>query len=223
MDYRTILRPSEIIPKTGISQHFPMCNLKMIHQVEFYNLIDCFGELGYNTLLNHLVDYSGVEKYNSTTAYGAGDVVKYQGDIYVNLAGSTGVDPTNYEAWTEAPHFDDTCLENMYCLHLGEYLSWLVVKNRVPFIYSQIKAEGIVKVMKQDFESVSNGDLNSLMAAVTRNVELSLTNLLRYMSMNNSTGCFDNLLKTNHPNLCGTDDESCLGSKRNAGYGYQIG
>ncbi len=39
--------------------------------------------------------------YNDATAYIADDLVSFTGDVYINILGSTGVDPTNAANWTK--------------------------------------------------------------------------------------------------------------------------
>jgi len=188
----TILKPYEVIHYTGISKEFPPCTLRTIHGVEYYEFSNCLGSAFYQTLKDGLADYSDAEPYSNTEAYTIDDVVTYENIYYKAVQDSTGNIPSNVDYWVLAPRFQTECYEKVWCMYLAEYLSWMVIHNRLPFINTQVKGTGLVKLFGNSFKAADDRDFRTTDKAVLRSAEIAFNNLVNYTKKNNDDGCYDN-------------------------------
>lgn len=219
---KTLLLPDEVVNFTPISIQFPRCDLRTLYGIEFNEGLNCLGMHFYNELLGDLVDYSGVLPYAQATSYNTGDLVAYKGVIYTALEDSLqGIIPTTINKWEPAPKFNKECFEKLWCNHLGEYLSWVVIRNRLPFISTQVTAEGLVKKIGEHFEAASDKDFHTVQKAVIAQVDRAFTNMHAYIMANNGNHCYDKYKGIIEQSDCG-DNVDCKEAKK-GNYAYRIG
>lgn len=176
-------------------------------------------------LIEHLNDYSTKLVWDSAANYVIDDVVKYKGIYYKSTANSNNKMPPHIDFWKVAPRFDTECLETLWCSFLGPYLSWVMLEVRMPFVYTQIKSEGIVKLQGSDFKATDDKDYRNLMSAIKREIDKSFKNLHTYMLANNAGHCFDLYLSIGIGccKTCGFKDCHCEPECSDSdGYEYRI-
>lgn len=218
---KTLLQPSDIVKFTIVSPHFPTCDLRTLYGIEFFEGLNCLGKEFYQQLLGDLNDYSAVLPYSNTQTYNTDDLVAYKGVIYVALVDAlTGVIPTTVEKWDTAPRFATQCFEDLFCLFLGEYLSWVVIRNRLPFVATKITAEGVVKVMGENFAAAGDKDFHTLQKAVIAQVDRAYYNLHSYIMANETNECYKNYKSILEADGCKGAD--CIEQKA-GNYAYRIG
>lgn len=225
--FNTLLTSTEVVYYTGISKDFPKCSLRTIHDVEFEEFRTCFGIDFYNHLIDKKADYSDAEEYDNEEAYAIDDVVSYEGVYYQAIEATTGNIPTNDEYWKLAPKFTEPCLDKMWCMYMASYLSWRVIFDRLPFINTQIKGTGLVKIFGNTFKAGSKNDFETIAKAILRSAERSFKNLDYYMKKNNDDECFNLYFPLNN-NCCSECMEmkctcdTCY-DEQETGYEYAIG
>lgn len=222
---KTILTPQEVIYFSGISEQFPVCDLRTIHQIEYAEFRTCLGNAFYVTLKNDLVKYSPNE-YNGATGYVIDGIVKYRGLIYKAIQNSTGIPPSNHEYWELAPKFTTECYETLWCTFLAPYLAWQVIRSRLPFIWRQVKSEGIVAIFGGTFQAANIKEFQVLHQAVAAEAQMTFDNMDHYLKSDES-GCFGKYLgnATECCPECGEETCTCNNScsQKSTGYGYNFG
>ena len=229
--FTTILKSSEIIEFLGLDSSFPKCSLRSIFTTEYYEFTECLGTAFYDKLKEDMVKYDCI-KYDNDKTYQEGDTVNWKGIVKIAIQETQGNLPDNIEFWEDAPKFKTPCYETLWCLFLGEYLSWQVLKTRLPFISNQITGNGVVKLAKDSKLTPADfKDLRCLDIAINREIEKTFKNMHHYMKHNNSGGCYG-WYKGVATKCCGgcgcapvecTCEDSCLEAKENSGYDYNFG
>ena len=227
--FNTLLTPGEIIHYTGISKDFPRCSLRTISMVEYHEFRTCLGIAFYEELKEAKIDYSDAVQYANGTAYNVDDVVSYEGILYKNIKASTGKIPKDDEYWILAPKFNKECFEELWCNYLAEYLSWRVIFDRIPFISTQIKAEGLVKIFGNTFQAAGSKDFETISKAILRSAERTWGNMNHFIKHHNDDGCFDlyKEIAVGCCSECGELNEECdcddCEDSQSDGYDYAIG
>lgn len=226
---KTILQPNDVIHYTGISEHFPTCDLRTIMQIEYAEFRTCLGLGFYETLKNDLVNYNAAE-FDPNTTYSEGSTVQWYGIVYKALQESTQFTPDNTEYWELAPKFNQSYYQDLWCMFLAPFLSWQLIRSRLPFIWRQVKAEGIVKIFGNTFESAGIKEFQVLHAAVAKEADMTFDNMDSYMKSASHT-YFNTYIKIGKaccgecghlPDKCTCrKEEQC--SRKNTGYGYHFG
>lgn len=193
----TLLAPSEIKDYTGVDLRINPCSFRDIYNIEYAEARQRLGLEFYSDLINALIDYSATLDYNAGTTYVINDVVKYQGSYYAAREEVTGIAPTVAAKWSAAPKFGGDCAEaynDLWCNYLAPYLSNLVLAQRLPYIWHQIKDIGVV----ENESNIDGNKYDRLQAAINRDRERAWNNLSYYLALeeNASNTCFENF-KTN--------------------------
>lgn len=187
-----ILTPQEIKKFLNLDNDFPSCDVRDIRQVVDKEVRDCIGNSFWQVLEDDLADYSDAENYIPGDEYTEGTVVAYNGTYWIakrDTSAEIGSKPT--DDWGLAPKFSTECYETFWCWYLGEYLSWGVLKRRMPLIIFKFKATGVVKLAGVDFEAISSKDMTIIMGWIDSKISETMDNLDYYARNNNSTHCFD--------------------------------
>lgn len=189
---RTITTPSDIIHFASLDKDFPKCDLGRIRTVELTVFRKCVGEELYETLRNHLVDYSNVEMHVHGTTYEENAVVIYGNDNIIYTANEqTSEPPSNSLHWSKAPRFDKECLERLWCDVLGEYMAYSVLIPNAPLLLSKFKNGTIVRIAGRDIVSGNKQDLDIVIRALRNFRDMAWDNLVHYVLKNNEDGCYD--------------------------------
>ena len=196
--FKTIMTIEAIKEFTGIGKDFPVLSLIDIRKIEEKEFLDCLGIPFYNDLIAALASYT-YASYSDVTAYVVGNVVEYQGVLYINIVNSTGVIPTNTVNWKPATLFDsgNSCgseYENFYCNYLGAYLSNCILLRRLPFIHNKIKGEGVISKFGNDYQAVSNRSYEEIKGAIRNEIKADLQLLRLHIARKKDEGltCYDN-------------------------------
>lgn len=182
---QTLLQASEIIKFVSIASTFPPCDLKNIVKIEIKEFRDCLGSEFYKYLKSNLVDYSAAVNFESSTTYNEGDVVIYKGFLYKALEATNEI-PVNCEKWVLAPKFNSDCLELLWCDYLGEYLSWCILKNRLPYIVIKIDGLGAQKNFSNNSKPADDKDIQHLARSIDRDISIAFENMDSFIKENPS-------------------------------------
>ena len=196
----TLLSPSEIKNYTGVDLRINPCNFRDIYNIEYAEARQRLGLEFYEDLTNALADYSAEPEYVAATTYAIDDVVKYQGIYYKALVENTGITPTVAGRWEVADKFTGACAavyNELWCNYLAPYLSNLVLAQRLPYIWTQIKDIGVTETD----DNTDGKKYDRLQAAINRDKERAWNNLSYYLALeeNADNTCFANF-KTNCEN-----------------------
>lgn len=207
----TLLKSNDINVFVNIPDaDLPPCDLKSILQVELREFRNCLGSLFYETLKKDQVDYSAATAYTAKE-YQIGEVAIYQGTIYEATAASETL-PTDVNNWTKAPKFGTQCYEDLWCLFLGEFLSWSVVRNRIPFLRAKISGQGINTHFGDHFNAASDKSYVTLQKAIDNNIAMAFENMDQWMRQHDDAEtCFGQYKGI------ATDCCSCGCSEKNSG------
>lgn len=102
-------------------------------------MLEFVGEDNYQRMLDDMIDYSSVQKWNDETEYEEGDMVEYKGIIYVADEDITNNNtPNDCSQWSEAPKFEDDCYNTTWIAGgLRKIIAWYVYCVAAPS-YPQI-------------------------------------------------------------------------------------
>lgn len=194
----TLLAPSEIKDFCGVDLRINPCSFRDIYNIEYAEARQRLGIDFYEDLINALADYSAKPEYLAATTYAIDDVVKYQGTYYKALVENTGITPTVAGRWDVADKFTGACAavyNELWCNYLAPYLANLVLAQRLPYIWTQIKDIGVT----ENEGNVDGGKYDRLQAAINRDKERAWNNLSYYLALeeNASSACFENFRSCN--------------------------
>lgn len=170
-----------------IDQTFPLCDIDSIYKVEKKEFRDCLGSEFYKYLKNDLEDYSTVKEFDPDKTYSEGSLAVYKGLIYKALE-ETNATPSDICFWKLADKFKTACINEFWCLYLGEYLSWCILKNRLPYISTQITKLGTQKKFSDYSKAATDKEVDRLGYAIDRDIAISFENLDEHIKENPS--CF---------------------------------
>ncbi len=194
---KTLLTPSGIIDFLGLDSAFPKCDLRSIYQIEVNEFRCKIGMKLYERLCECLAEYP-CEEYVSGTTYPEGSVVVYKG-IYYKAIKETDSIPSDISCWEKAPKFSKPCLEELWCMFLGEYLAAAVLINQLPKLFSKLKHGTIVKLFGDGFQTGDEKDLMILINSYKSDKETILMNMDAWINENNADGCYDGYLGLRKP------------------------
>ena len=219
----SLLHPSEVNHYVDIDRDFPVCKLKFILAIERHAFLANLGKEFYTVLRDAKVDYSTVQEYKNDTAYAVGAKVVYKGIVYINIEASTGVPPSNYVNWELAPKFEGDCYNEFWCEYLAPYLSWLVVRDKLPVLLVQLKSEGLVKIFGNNFNAAGAKDYYIYQKHVVRKLDEAFDLLDDYCKtehMKSNNNCFATY-KGNEETSCG--EPGHINPHEQSGFGWQVG
>lgn len=217
---KTLIRPSEVIQLTNVSDKLPPCNLQDVYSREITEFRDCIGYAFRAVLVADLVDYTGTAAYNGATAYEIDDVVVYNDIYYVCVQAVTNATPNNLEYWQLAPKFTTEAYNELFYIgFLGRYLAFAVLKQSTPFMNAQFKAQGVVQPAGEGYNSASSDSFKTLFNGVISNYTDAYNNLKQYMNENNLNGIFDLATKIIETSRCSCGNScrkgaGCLTNKK---------
>ncbi len=187
---KTVMTPSLVVKYANLEVTHPVCDFHQIRTFELSEARRCFGEVLYTAMLEDLAEYPEATEYSSTINYNAGAVVIYDFTLFRALEPSTGVLPVDPTKWELAPRFQTDCYNVLFCTVMAEYLAWIIVRHRLPFINTKISGTGLVKLKSSSFESANEHDYNSLMAAAAKMVQMTWENFEAFIIANKDNTCY---------------------------------
>ncbi len=218
-----ILLPEEVPCLSGFND-LPVCDLSTVCDVVEFEFLHCLGSKFFDQIKENLADYSeAVEFCLTDDGYSEGDVVEYKGVYFISLKDENKEEPSfeSFLCWEFAPKFkDNECLNDLWCRHLGRYLSLLVVRKNIANLQVKIKDKGLVKYVGEGYVNVSEKDRKSIIFNIDASIKMKFELMHTYMIENNSNGCFDAYKGIGNSccKSCGRCkkqcDNSCLKSKK---------
>jgi hypothetical protein len=191
----TLITAAEAVRHAPVNADFPtakLCNQIPAEEINLF--VDHIGYDFYERLLADLVDYSGVDAWDSGDTYAEGDLVMQEGIVYESLAdGNTEPigDPLNLSAWKEADKFTTTCFNSLWVDgFLREVLAFTVVAAVLPHVTYPTGSIGTVEKYEDNtgVKTVSNPNYSKVVGELQRGKAIRLKLLAKYMS-DHSTGC----------------------------------
>ena len=227
---KTLLSQSEIVKYTVLAKEFPRCDFGELFQAEYVEFCDCLGIDFYKQLLRSCVDYSKIcEKYDPNKEYQIGDKVVWKGTYLSAVKVTKNNNPDTKGCWELCPKFEDPCLEKFWCKFLAPYLSWVILRQQLPFIANQIKADGVLEMFGfgARFKTVEEDRIHMVNKAIAARVEQAFKALKKYAQTENK-GCLNKLkflgiscCKSCGCVECGCED-GCDDDKSDTGYTYAV-
>lgn len=155
MNKNTLLTAWEVVRYNPIDQNISVTIVsRFIYLTENKLAREYIGRDFYDLMLEDSADWSTVLEYNSQAGYVLDSLVSYRGLVYQALQASTGKLPSNTAYWTEAKKFTIDAYNDLYYLHLREFISADVWRRASRFLYQQTKPGGIV--LRTDAQSGAN-------------------------------------------------------------------
>ena len=208
----SLLSSSEVIHFSGISRDFPPCDFRLLYNVELTEFRRCLGLEFYTDLQNDRVDYSGEADWQHGVTYNQNAIVVKNGVPYVSLENSNQSEPPSPK-WEIAPKFTTECYNDLWCLFLGEYLSWNAIKDKFAFVQYNLSGEGIQLVNTRAGRSADVSEFKIYGASVDKKIEDLYNNMDHYLKNN----CEEEF-KNYKGNLDDCEDGKCTKGNR-----YRVG
>lgn len=190
----TLITAAEAVRHAPVNADFPASKLCALIPAEEQNLfLDHIGYDFYEVLIADLVDYSGVDEWDSTATYADGDLVMFQGIVYESLvAGNTEPigDPLNLSAWKEADKFTTACYNALWVDgFLREVLAYSVIAAVLPHVTYPTGSIGTVEKYEDTtgVKTVSNPNYSKVAGQLERAKAMRLRLLAKYMNDNADT------------------------------------
>lgn len=177
---KTLLTPNEVVRYAGLDDTFPRCDLRLIFNVELMEARKNIGLELYSELLDDKADYSGVVVWNNGTAYNEGQIVRHMGVVYVSLT-DNNTDQPNSTNWDYAPKFHDLCNNQLWDNFMAEYLSWIVVRDRIGFVHYRATGNGIQVVRQRDHEAANAEQFSQSTQRIDRKIAELWSNMRAFL------------------------------------------
>lgn len=221
---QTLLQPWEVSKFTGMN--VPSCDFRVIFGVEIAEFNSCLGRDFYNSLLAKL-NPRDFCLWQSSKTYVVGDKVLFNNIVYKSLTVNTNKEPLGCnDDWEKQPKFNDACVENLWELYLGEYLSWVITRNRLPFLATQLTGSGLIKRFGEGFSAADNKDYNAIQASIARDIDRSFQNLDLFIKEDPTRECtklYKGLEPIKYCSTCNKEEDNCGCDKSDTGYHYNFG
>ena len=206
-----LLVPSDIAKFTQIQTPFSPCSFNQLYSIEYKEAMGCLGYEFWQTLINAKADFSTVEPYDADTTYNVDDRVSFEGEYKIALVQTSNL-PSVATDWANAPRFAGSCTdsyEDFFCTFLGPYLAHVVLKERLPYIITQITDGGITYKGKS-YSAQDANLINDLTIAVDRDKNLAWKMLQHFFSLDETEEnvCFEKWPEYEQDD----DDTECEGS-----------
>lgn len=190
---KKLIKKQEVLIRTGLT-NLSSCNINKLETIIWTEFEGCLGLAFYDYLIANLAEYEDAQKWVSDTDYNEGDVVIYEGCYWIAKEDVSVDSVPNIEdgCWGFAPKFKSPCLEGLWCEgSLGDYLSYLIVRESIIPSSVRFTSEGIVRPVSKDYDAVSKSDKEGLVAHYSKCAKCEFTKLEWYMKNNNEDCCFD--------------------------------
>lgn len=180
---KSLLSSSEVIHFSGISRDFPPCDFRLIYNVELMEFRNCLGMDFHSELQGDRVDYSGENEWSNSVTYQAGDLVNRFGVTYLSKENNNNSEPPGTK-WELAPKFTTTCYNDLWCMFLGEYLSWCAIRDKYAFVQYNLSGEGIQLTNTRAGRSADVDEFKIYGASVEKKISSLFQNMDYYLKNN---------------------------------------
>lgn len=157
---QTIITAWEVVRYSPASDNYPTAKIaNLIYRKEIRFARDWLGKDFYDLLIADLVDYGVVPEWSAAATYADGDYIDYFGTVLESLTDDNTTAPCDDDGtdWRIAPKFATACYENLYTLHLREYLALHVMASSLDYQTYSIGAKGPVEWISEDSGTKSAG------------------------------------------------------------------
>ncbi len=218
---QTILQSFEIGKFTSVK--VLSCDLRDIFTVEVNEFNVCLGSEFYQYLKDNLIVYNACA-WNPTKNYVIGDLVTYNNIVYKALVDNINKEPLTCEAiWEAQPKFSSQCLNDLWEYYLGPYLSWQIIKSKLPFIATQLTSDGLIKRHGNNFSAADNNDFITIQKAAYKQSDMTFKNLDTFIRNNPTLPCVTKYkgLMPCKCDVCKCEIDKCSCSTDNS-FGYEF-
>lgn len=176
----------EVIRYSPASDKFPPGEVEPhIFQTEFAFARKYFGITLYNVLVAALVDYGKPDEWDATATYDADDIVVYFGSVLKSLVGSNTTNPCEDDGtkWAVAEKFSTACYEDLWNIHLRDYLAFLVMSTALDYSTYKITAKGAIEFFDDEsgIRTAGYKSFSNLKTKLIHDAEERLENMKCYM------------------------------------------
>lgn len=214
---KTLITAPEIKRILYLSKAVPSCKVTDIAREERHlfvtNALGVSVEV-YELMLAAVVDYSATLSYNNSTSYVAGNLVKYEGLVFIATSNTTGNPPTNANHWELAPKFggeNADCYNDAWCIGgLNQVIALAAFNGSLESNFVQFTNAGLSIVTSGKMEAPSTGDFKMVSEAWKRKLKTAAENFLDYVNRSTDT-CLNNT-------LIGSDCSPCSGANMGNGF-----
>lgn len=221
MEVKTLITAGEVVRYGPVHPDYPtdyVCDhIKRKEQSLFRK---CYlGMSFYKMLIEDLNDYSDVEAYDSDTTYQLGELMCYDGCVYVSLCSDNDAHPDDDggKCWTYAKKFDSDCLCYLWDCNLKYWLAYEICYTSIDYATYHMAAHGATKQVQGDRTSqvtASRLELDQLKRKMRKDADEHLENMLEWMieeTKSEATKC-DFTMVQQVSTACGK--EECIPFKR---------
>lgn len=212
-----------------------VCDPSCINRIEYNEFLHCLGLDFYDFLKSCLNPMDNDVCYEADTTYNEGDVVNYEGKFYTATKdGVLNRLPVDSRCWKPTSMFSKRCLDILWCNFMGEYISWQIVYDRLPFMYRSMDKGVLTKMLSQSKIGVEIEDLHTMMKAVLKAKETAFENMHSWMEraskLPDYDGCYDLYKGLSSCSCCGDCgcvccicDDDCLEANQQFFNGFIVG
>lgn len=189
MSNSTLLTGWEVVRFNAIDQNVSANQVgRYIYLTERMLAREYIGNDLYTAMLADAQDFSDLEEYRSTTTYLVDHLVIYRGLVFKSLQNAnSGHLPSDPSWWVLEDKFTEDAYNDFWIKHLREFLATSTWDRASRFLYTQVKAKGIVN--QADPQTGANPISKEEYAQYRRDVRL----LQVHMSSNMEEWVTDNI------------------------------
>lgn len=132
-------------------------------------MIEIVGWDNYQAMLNDMIDYSAVAAWSDEAVYVQGNMVKYDGIIYVADENITNNNtPNDCSQWSQAPVFDTDCYNTIWIEGgLRKIIAWYIFAVAAPSYPQILDVAGFSDGNDERMEQKINFYLNNIYKQIT--------------------------------------------------------
>jgi hypothetical protein len=143
---KVLITPWEVVRYGPVQKEYPTgYGAKHIPTKERKLFRDCLGKSLYKLMMDDVKDFTNVAEWDSKATYQEGDQVLFHGCVIEsNIANNTDL-PGKSSSWEPAKKFESECFNDLWELHLREYLAFEVIYTSIRYATHTASAKGLVE------------------------------------------------------------------------------
>lgn len=160
----TLITAYEVVKYSPVRFDYPTATIcTAIKNKELSLFRDCLGTDFYNLLLADVINYHNIPEYNIYTRYTTGDIVFYDGTLFVALQGAPPSTPLEDDSsWAIAPKFTTTKYQVLWDDYLKYYLAYMIIHSTINYSTFQAGSMGLVLIKNYTEQGQSTVGLKEL-------------------------------------------------------------
>lgn len=160
----TLITAYEVVKYSPVRFDYPTATIcTAIKNKELSLFRDCLGTDFYNLLLADVINYHNIPEYNIYTEYTTGDIVFYDGTLFVALQGAPPSTPLEDDSsWAIAPKFTTTKYQVLWDDYLKYYLAYMIIHSTINYSTFQAGSMGLVLIKNYTEQGQSTVGLKEL-------------------------------------------------------------